>query len=207
MVLEGTTNWWAVSPPLAGNVLLLTSVALMFPDPMACRRPAEVIFTPLAVPCAVIWTGRMVELPTLWISTKAPVRVLPVVSSKMKADVVETPESAAAVHVQFTVEGLAEVVQVKVVVSAGGIDKERVVVGAAMPDQATELLEIVLHPNPVPLVQVRAFVAPEHDGKAKPEGVVAVKAPRTVLADRLGRSVRAMAENVPTAFVAEAWRT
>jgi hypothetical protein len=43
-------------------------------------------------------------------------------------------------------------------------------------------LEIVLQPKPVPEVQIKAFVAPEHDGTARPEGVVAVNAPRTVLA-------------------------
>ena len=48
--------------------------------------------------------------------------------------------------------------------------------------QALEPAEIVLHPNPVPLVQIKAFVAPEQDGIAKPDGVVAVSAPRTVLA-------------------------
>ena len=41
---------------------------------------------------------------------------------------------------------------------------------------------IVLHPNPVPGVQIRAFVEPSQDGSAKPDGVVAVRAPRTVLA-------------------------
>lgn len=41
---------------------------------------------------------------------------------------------------------------------------------------------MVLQPNPVPLVQISALVAPEHDGSARPEGVVAVSAPRTVLA-------------------------
>jgi hypothetical protein len=45
---------------------------------------------------------------------------------------------------------------------------------------------IVLHPNPVPEVQLRAFVAPPHEGIANPDGVVAVKAPSTVFADRLG---------------------
>ena len=38
---------------------------------------------------------------------------------------------------------------------------------------------IVLHPNPVPRVYIRAFDAPEHEGNVKPLGVVAVKAPRT----------------------------
>ena len=41
---------------------------------------------------------------------------------------------------------------------------------------------MVLQPNPVPEVHVNAFVAPEHEGTASPEGVVAVNAPRTVLA-------------------------
>jgi hypothetical protein len=39
-----------------------------------------------------------------------------------------------------------------------------------------------LHPNPVPLVQVSALLAPEHDGSASPDGVVAVNAPSTVFA-------------------------
>ena len=42
---------------------------------------------------------------------------------------------------------------------------------------------IVLHPKPVPDVHVRALDAPEQEGTANPEGVVAVKAPRTVLAE------------------------
>ena len=41
---------------------------------------------------------------------------------------------------------------------------------------------IVLHPNPVPEVHVRAFVAPLQDGNARPDGVVAVRAPSTVFA-------------------------
>src|ERR1700677_2967599 len=41
---------------------------------------------------------------------------------------------------------------------------------------------MVLQPNPVPDVQISAFVAPEQDGKANPDGVVAVSAPKTVLA-------------------------
>lgn len=48
-------------------------------------------------------------------------------------------------------------------------------------------LEIVLHPNPVPLVQVNALAAPLHDGTARPLGVVAVTAPNTVLADKEAR--------------------
>jgi hypothetical protein len=39
--------------------------------------------------------------------------------------------------------------------------------------------EIVLQPNPVALVQINAFVAPEQDGNVSPEGVVAVTAPST----------------------------
>lgn len=42
--------------------------------------------------------------------------------------------------------------------------------------------ERVLQPNPVPEVQISALVAPEQDGKASPEGVVAVSAPSTVFA-------------------------
>lgn len=43
-------------------------------------------------------------------------------------------------------------------------------------------LVIVLHPNPVPVVHIRAFDAPEQDGRASPDGAVAVSAPRTVFA-------------------------
>lgn len=42
--------------------------------------------------------------------------------------------------------------------------------------------DMVLQPKPVPVVQIRAFVAPEQDGIANPDGVVAVNAPRTVFA-------------------------
>lgn len=41
---------------------------------------------------------------------------------------------------------------------------------------------IVLQPNPVPVVHVSAFDAPLHEGTARSLGVVAVTAPRTVLA-------------------------
>jgi hypothetical protein len=51
------------------------------------------------------------------------------------------------------------------------------VTGKVSPDA-----EIVLQPNPVPDVQISAFDAPEHDGSARADGVVAVSAPRTVLA-------------------------
>lgn len=43
---------------------------------------------------------------------------------------------------------------------------------------------IVLHPNPVPVVQISALVAPEHEGSARPLGTVAVRAPSTWLAAR-----------------------
>ena len=46
--------------------------------------------------------------------------------------------------------------------------------------------EIVLQPKPVPLVQVRAFVAPLHDGTACPLAVVAVSAPNNVFAESAG---------------------
>lgn len=49
-------------------------------------------------------------------------------------------------------------------------------------EKATAPPVIVLQPNPVPDVQMRALVAPEQDGIARPEGVVAVSEPRTVLA-------------------------
>lgn len=54
---------------------------------------------------------------------------------------------------------------------------------------------MVLHPNPVLVVQVSAFVAPEQLGTARPDGVVAVRAPSTVFALRLGKSVKAMLRN------------
>ena len=43
--------------------------------------------------------------------------------------------------------------------------------------------DMVLQPKPVPDVHVSALDAPEQEGTANPEGVVAVKAPRTVLAE------------------------
>jgi hypothetical protein len=60
--------------------------------------------------------------------------------------------------------------------------------------------EIVLHPNPVPLVQMRAFEAPEQEGSEIPLGVVAVNAPRTVFAacvarEALGIALAATASN------------
>ena len=42
--------------------------------------------------------------------------------------------------------------------------------------------DMVLQPNPVPLVHVRALDAELHDGIERPDGVVAVVAPNTVLA-------------------------
>jgi hypothetical protein len=51
------------------------------------------------------------------------------------------------------------------------------------------LPEMVLQPKPVPLVQIRALDAPLQEGTASPEGVVAVSAPRRVLADKEGRAV------------------
>ena len=41
---------------------------------------------------------------------------------------------------------------------------------------------IVLQPNPVPEVQMSALDAPEQDGTANADGVVAVNAPTTVFA-------------------------
>jgi hypothetical protein len=41
---------------------------------------------------------------------------------------------------------------------------------------------IVLQPNPVPDVQIKAFVAPLQDGKGRPDTPVAVSAPNTVFA-------------------------
>ena len=41
---------------------------------------------------------------------------------------------------------------------------------------------VVLQLNPVPLVQSNALAAVEHDGTARPEGLTAVSAPRTVFA-------------------------
>lgn len=65
-----------------------------------------------------------------------------------------------------------------------------VFVPVVIPEKATELVEMVLHPKPVPEVHVSALEAPEQDGTARPDGVVAVSAPSTVLAERLGRSAR-----------------
>ena len=56
-------------------------------------------------------------------------------------------------------------------------------------------LLIVLQPNPVPEVQVRAFAAPEQLGTASGEGVVAVSAPRTVLAACVARAESGMSVN------------
>ena len=69
------------------------------------------------------------EVPTLWISINGPVRVLPVVSSKMKVETVDVPVSAPAVQVQSTVDGLAAALHVNVVVSAAGSVSESVPVG------------------------------------------------------------------------------
>ena len=44
----------------------------------------------------------------------------------------------------------------------------------------------VLHPNPVPLVHWSALALVEHDGTLCPLGVVAVSAPRSWLAERVG---------------------
>jgi hypothetical protein len=66
---------------------------------------------------------------------------------------------------------------------------------------------IVLQPNPVPVVHVRALEAPEQPGSASPDGVVAVRAPRTVLAVCVARlalgswPVTAVARGRPVAFV------
>ena len=51
-------------------------------------------------------------------------------------------------------------------------------------------VEIVLQPNPVPLVQIKAFVDPLQEGSAKADGVVAVRAPRTVFAVNVGNCVK-----------------
>jgi hypothetical protein len=55
----------------------------------------------------------------------------------MKTGTVEVPESAAPVHVQLVVVGLAAVVHVKLVTLAGAIESASVVVGAVRPLQAT----------------------------------------------------------------------
>jgi hypothetical protein len=60
------------------------------------------------------------------------------------------------------------------------------VTGKITPDEV-----IVLQPNPVPEVQVSAFEAPEHEGTARADGVVAVSAPRTVFAACEAMLVRA----------------
>ena len=54
-----------------------------------------------------------------------------------------------------------------------------------------EPAEMVLQPNPVPLVQIKAFVVPLHDGTDNAEGVVAVNAPKMELAVKVGNCARA----------------
>jgi hypothetical protein len=62
------------------------------------------------------------------------------------------------------------------------------------PDPAVMLVTVppelsVLHPKPVPVVQMIAWFEAEHDGIAKPLGVVAVVAPSTVFAESVGSCV------------------
>ena len=59
-----------------------------------------------------------------------------------------------------------------------------------------ELVAMVLHPNPVPLVQVSAEDAAEHDGIDRPLGVTAVSDPRTWFADSAGRNEYRIDEHV-----------
>lgn len=65
-------------------------------------------------------------------------------------------------------------------------------VAAATELSATELTEIVLHPNPVPEVQISAFVAPEQLGmpSAVGDAELPVPLPTTVLAVLPARPVR-----------------
>lgn len=49
-------------------------------------------------------------------------------------------------------------------------------------EKAGDPIVIVWQPNPVPEVQIKAEVEPLHEGTAKAEGVVAVRAPTTVFA-------------------------
>jgi hypothetical protein len=94
-----------VNPALAGNVLPLTKVALMLPVPIAVKAPASDIEIPFATPWAVTTNGNAVDVPTVLMLTNAPVRVLPVVSMKLKTGVVDTPESAAPISLKSTVDG------------------------------------------------------------------------------------------------------
>src|SRR5208282_1058553 len=90
---------------------------------------------PFAVPWAVILIGNAVDDPTVLILNSGPVRVLPVVSMKLKIATVEVPESAAAVNSQSFVDGDACVVQVKAVLSPAGIVIDNPAVGAIRDDQ------------------------------------------------------------------------
>ena len=60
------------------------------------------------------------------------------------------------------------------------------VTGKATPDA-----DMVLQPKPVPDVHISALLAPEQDGTARADGVVAVRAPRTVFAACEATFVRA----------------
>ncbi len=82
-----------------------------------------------------------------------------------------TVKSNSIVVVLLVVDDLADVV-VKVAVP-------QVTVGVYV-DHAVRLPDIVLHPNPVFVVQVRAEVAAEHDGTARSASAVEVAAPLTV---------------------------
>jgi hypothetical protein len=56
------------------------------------------------------------------------------------------------------------------------------VVPVSVPAAAATAEIAVLHPNPVPLVQINALADVEHDGTARPDGLTAVSAPMTVFA-------------------------
>ena len=86
-------------------MLLFNVVALIPPVPIAESNPAVDIWIPFAVPRAVTCRGKAVDVPTVLTFHSGPVRVLPVVSTKLKIAVVEVPESAAAVNSQSLVKG------------------------------------------------------------------------------------------------------
>lgn len=130
--------------------------------PLTTTDPAVPTLTPKAVATpvpGVVVASALNEVPLVFVTVSEPVPVFSVASPP-----IVTPDT---------------VVPVEAYTAAC----------PAVPDVTVPLpLEIVLQPNPVPVVQVRALDADEQEGSERPEGVVAVKAPRTVLADKAGRS-------------------
>src|SRR5271157_812760 len=151
-----------------GKVLPLTVVALIPPLPIADSTPPVLIDTPFDVPCAAIWIGSAVEVPTVLILTNGPVRVFAVVSTKLNTAVVDAPVSAAPVQVKSEVDGLACAAHVNAVQSPAGIVIDSVPVGAVSADHTLDPPE----PQSLP-VSVITPVAPTVCKHLLPDGAEA----------------------------------